>query len=267
MKHQPTIVLTFLLGISILLIFFDLNSKVDALKVFFNYLLAPAPEIALKIIDRQRELGENIVSFVNIHQENRRLKEEINKLKFVETQYDSILRENANLCSSLSLSGKVEYKIIAARVISRDPSNWFRTLIIDKGKNSGIKPDMPVIIYFKDEVNLIGRTAQVENTTAKVLMLTDSVSYVPVKNLRTQETALIKGQEKANLVLDYLLPDSDIKIGDKIITSGIGKVFPPGIPVGQVYEIPIQDNIYYKEVLIKPMISWNKIGVVYLLTK
>lgn len=267
MKRQPAIVLTFLLGVSLLLILFDLNSKIDALKIYFNYLLAPSPEVALRIIDREKELSENMISFVNIHQENSKLKEEINRLKFVQTQYDSLLKENTNLCNLLNLTSKIQYKIISARIISRDPSNWFKTLLINKGKNSGITNDMPVIVFYKDEINLIGRIAQVENNTAKILMLTDSVSYVPVKNIRTQETALIKGQERADLLLDYLLPDSDIKIGDRIATSGIGEVFPSGIPVGQVYEIPNQDNTYYKKVLVRPLISWNKIGIVYLLIK
>ncbi|OGS27392.1 MAG: rod shape-determining protein MreC [Elusimicrobia bacterium RIFOXYB2_FULL_48_7] len=267
MKHQPTIVLILLISISLMLFVFDLTSKIESFKILFNYLLSPAPNLALKIINRQKELGEDIVSFVKIHQENRSLKEEINKLRYVETQNESLRKENSDLTSMLGLSKKSQQKMVAARVISRDPSCWYKTFIINKGRSSGINSNMPVIMFANNEINLVGRVADATKTTAKILLLTDSVSYVPVKNIRTQETGLIKGEEKSMLLLDYLLPFSDVRIGDRIVTSGIGEVFPEGLPVGVVHEVPLQDSIYYKKVLIRPLISWNKIGVVYILTK
>ncbi|OGS20394.1 MAG: rod shape-determining protein MreC [Elusimicrobia bacterium RIFOXYA2_FULL_39_19] len=267
MKQKSSIVFVFLIGISLLIISLDLTEKVESLKIFAQYLLAPNPELALRIIDRNKYLSENFISFVKIHQENQFLKQEINNLCLIKSQYECLLKENDSITNAMGLANKSKYSLLTARVISRDPSDWYKDIIINKGRNSGIQTDMSVVIFENEKMNLIGRVAEVRKNTSKILLLTDPISYVPVKTYRSQETGLVKGQESAELIFNYLMPDSDVKIGDKVISSGIGEVFPEGLPIGLVTSIPKQDNVYYKKVLVKPLISWNKINIIYLIKK
>ena len=266
MKHKPTVVLFFLVSFSLSLILFNLTEKVIVLRDFFGYLIFPAPSLALRIVDKGRQFSENIVSFVLLHQQNQEYKNKIRDLELIRLQYEVLLRENEHLREILKLSGSIRYNMIVARVISRDPTNWFRSIVIDKGRNSDIRDNMPVIVSVENNINLIGRTIETEDSFAKVLLLTDALSNVPVKVERSKETGVVTGQGDMRLLLNYLLPYSDVKIGDKIITSGIGEIFPEGIPLGSVESIYTRKNTYYKQALIRPFVNWNKITMVCILS-
>ena len=267
MKLKPTIFLFILSGLSILFISLDLTEKVTALRNLIHYFLSPCPEIALRIVDKSHLLGENIVSFVRTHQENQKLKKQIEELEYIRERYETILRENSGLREILNIQKRLPYKIYVARVIGRDPNSWFKTIFIDIKNLHFTEKNAPVLSIFKNQICLLGRIVEIENSTAKILLLTDPLSYVPAKVVRSGETGVIVGQNNSELLFDYLLPVSDIRIGDEIITSGVGEVFPEGIPIGTVTEIHSKDNTYFKKATIRPFINWNKINFVFIIQK
>ncbi len=267
MKHKPTIFLFILSGISLLFIILEFTTKVSVFRNLFYYILSPSPEIAIKIVDKTEILGENIISFVKTHQENQKLKQKLYELGNIYEKYETLLKENTELRELLNLQKRTPYKIYVARVIGRDPINWFKTILIDIEKLPFLKKDLPVINIHKNQICLIGRIIEIEGSTANVLMLTDPISHVPVKVIRSGETGIIIGQNTSELLLDYLLPESDIRIGDKIITSGIGEIFPEGIPVGIVHKVIHKNRTYFKQAIVKPFINWNKINLVLVLQK
>jgi len=266
-KHKPTIFLLILSVLSIILILLDLTEKVVAIKNLIHYFLSPVPEIALRIVDKSHLLGENIVSFVKTHQENQKLKKQIEELEYIREKYETILRENSELREILNLKKIFPYKISIAKVIGRDPNDWFKTILVDIENLSLAKKDSPVLSISKNQVCLLGRIVEVQGTTAKVLLLTDALSCVPAKVVRSGETGVIIGQNKSELLFDYLLPLSDIRIGDEIITSGIGEIFPEGIPIGTVSEISSKQNTYFKKAIVRPFINWNKIDFILIVQK
>ncbi|MDI6640744.1 MAG: rod shape-determining protein MreC [Elusimicrobiota bacterium] len=264
MNRKPTIIFLFLITFSLLLVAFDLTEKVAIFKNFIAYVFLPLPNLSMKLIATGKQIQTNIVSIVKTHQENIELKSQLNKLSFIKTQYEVIKEENKNLRAVLKLSERIEYEFITSRIISHDPVNWFKCLIIDKGKLSKLTENLPVATLHNNELCLVGRTVELHNKIAKILLLTDPLSYVPAKIARTQETGVIVGKNKNLLLLDYLLPESNIKIGDKIITSEISEIFPEGISIGTVERILTSDG-YYKQALVKPSISCNQIKTVFVL--
>ncbi|MFN3966738.1 MAG: rod shape-determining protein MreC [Endomicrobiia bacterium] len=261
------IFLFILSGLSILLISLELTEKISAIRNLVYYFLSPSSEIALRIVNKSQILGENIISFVKTHQENQKLKKQIEELELIHRKYETLLRENTEIKALLNIQKRIHYKVFSARVIGRDPTDWFKTILIDTNGLSLVKRNLPVININKNQICLLGRVIDVQKSTAKVLLLTDPLSNVPAKVTRSGETGVIVGQGSSDLILDYLLPESDIKIGDKVITSGIGEIFPEGIPIGTVYKIYSKDNTYFKKAIVKPFISWNKINFVLVIQK
>ncbi|MFH1847886.1 MAG: rod shape-determining protein MreC [Candidatus Omnitrophota bacterium] len=148
-------------------------------------------------------------------------------------QLKDIEMENERLSGLLSFKKKFSYVTVASRVIGRDPSGWGSVIIIGKGKEHGIAPDMAVCT---DE-GLIGKVIETGASWAKVMLIDDPDFSVGVIVQRTRELCIGKGAGGGVCKLVHLSPNDDLKVGDKIVTAGVGNIFPKGIFVGVVSDI------------------------------
>jgi rod shape-determining protein MreC len=125
-----------------------------------------------------------------------------------------------------------ERRVVAtARIVSATSGSVVRSAMISAGRSDGVGPGLPVI----GADGLIGRTIEAGSRSARVLLLTDPASRVPVIIVRTGQPALLVGTNRPSLELrDRVGPDLPLKAGDRLVTSGDGGVFPPGLPVGVV---------------------------------
>lgn len=260
--HKPTIILILLISISIILISLNLTPKIVAIKNVLNYFLFPVPGLAFELKNQAEQLGGNISAFIKLNEENIMLKDRIEKFVHLENEYRTILQENTQLQEILRISKHINYDMISARIIVRNPSDWFRSVIIDKGYEDNIKSDMPVVAIVDAKETLVGRIFEVNKNTSKVLLITDGLSSVSVRAVRSETDGIIEGRGEPYLLLDYLLADSDIKIGDEIVTSGVGGIFPAGLPVGTVCEVFSEKKFYFKQAFVKTAIDLNKINII-----
>lgn len=190
--------------------------------------------------------------------------------------------ENGRLRKQLELKPIVQYPIIHAEIISLDPDNLFRTIIINKGSDDGIKPYMPVIGYQVSSVKnpetgessesihfgIIGKVIQVTRTSSRILPLTDQYSRVGVKVKRTGHWGLLSGQSQLHGLpkLDYISLDVILHEGDVIVTSGDNGVFPKDLPVGTVSK-DINRGATFQEAYVKPAIDIERLDSVMILKK
>lgn len=142
-------------------------------------------------------------------------------------------QENARLKELLSFKQKSPLRLIAARVIGRSPDSWSAGVIIDKGRNNRIVPGMIVIT----PRGLVGKIAESEDTTSKVLLISDPSQGVFSIVQRTRQEGLIGGTLGGNLIMRYLPEEAQISIGDTIITSELSRVYPKGLLIGKVINI------------------------------
>ena len=148
--------------------------------------------------------------------------------------YDELLRENERLRELLNYTADSEYEVATARIIGTMPGKWYQEFTINAGSHAGIESGM--IVYSAD--GLVGKVVYVAGGYARVLSLLDDASGVAVAVERTRDNAVLRAEEDSGqLRLYYLREDADIVPGDKIITSGIGGVYPKGIEVGVVSEV------------------------------
>jgi len=204
-----------------------------------------------------------MVEFKEVKEKNKVLSEEIEVL----LQENAILKEKIiaydRLKKLLELRESFSFQMIPALVISREPGNWFNSIIIDKGSKDGVQKNMAIATYS----GLVGRVVSVEKSSSKVLLILDQRSAVGAMIQRSRDIGVLKGSEKNYCFMEYLSRDADVKIGDLVITSGLGSIFPKGLTIGKVIEVKKDNYALFQEVLIRPQVDFTKLEEVFIVKK
>lgn len=157
------------------------------------------------------------------------------------------------------------YDLAGARIIGRSPSNWYNTLIIDKGSRDGIKKDMAVI----SPDGLVGRVSSVNDNSAQVLLITDREVAVGVVLQETRETnGIVEGLGYNSTLRMRDIPYySKVPEGEQVVTSGISEYYPKGIVVGQIKQIFHEEsNSLLLSATVEPAVDFNKLEEVFVIT-
>ena len=150
-----------------------------------------------------------------------------------------------------------------ARVLSQDPSNLVRYIIVDQGSADGVQVGMPVAT----PQGLVGRVTSVGSNWAKVLLITDPSSSVNAVVQSTRATGVVQGDVNGGLVVKYVPQGEAIKEGDLILTSGMGAGFPKRLVIGQVSSVYKRDIELFQEASIKPTVDFTRLEFVMILKK
>ncbi|MFO7696747.1 MAG: rod shape-determining protein MreC [Anaerolineae bacterium] len=170
--------------------------------------------------------------------------------------------ENEELRRQLDFKSAVpNYQLIAAEVIGRDPSSYLQYLIIDRGLDDGIRQGMPVLT----DAGLVGRIARVSQGSSQVMLLTDSQSSVGAYIQRSRATGVVQGQLGSDLVMNYILQDETVVVGDVILTSGLGGAFPKRLVIGQVVETRQTDVDMHQNAIVAPAVDLGELEMVMVL--
>jgi rod shape-determining protein MreC len=159
---------------------------------------------------------------LDLERENRRLSSELNEMHEMAIQ-------NGRLRRLLAFVDDLDMAALPAQVIGEDAGTWARTLIIDKGSNSGLRSGLAVV----SADGVVGRIIKTAPTSARVLLVTDGSSAVASLIQRTRARGVARGRGD-DLSVEYSLRSDDIRVGDLLVTSGMGGIFPKGLPLGRV---------------------------------
>ncbi|HHV62808.1 MAG TPA: rod shape-determining protein MreC [Firmicutes bacterium] len=200
----------------------------------------------------------------SLRAENEELRMELARLQAEILQLKEYQRENERLRKLLDFDAQAPYKMMAARVIGRDPANWLSVLIINKGKKNGIQRNMAVVTF----EGLVGRIISVTNTTATVLLITDPKSAVGGVLDRSRDLVLVEGQtmDPGLLSVKALTSDVDIRVGDSVISSGYGGIFPKGIMIGRISSISEGKYRVSKRAVAEPAVDFARLEEVLVIT-
>jgi rod shape-determining protein MreC len=201
--------------------------------------------------------------FVDLREENTRLKKELDDLRMQNDLYRELASTHARLRELLQFKESIRSPMAAAQVIGRDPTGWFESILIDKGTHAGLRLNMPVV----DARGVIGRLVAVSPNYSKVLLIIDQNSAVDCLIQRTREKGILKGLPSQLCRLHYVSRAADVAVGDKIVTSGLDRIYPKGLPVGEVTEIADTPWEFFKDVRVKPSADFSKLEEVLVLLK
>ena len=173
---------------------------------------------------------DDALKLVHLFQENARLEKENLQLLHWQQAALTLASENAQLRGLLKLVPESAVSYVSARVIADSGGAYVRNLMVDAGSDAGIARGQAAITG----AGLVGRVEEVGTRAARILLITDLNSRVPVIVERSRQRAILAGDNSERPMLVYLDPAGALKIGDRVVTSGEGGVFPPGLPVGTV---------------------------------
>jgi len=174
-----------------------------------------------------------------------RLQEEVDRLREVEL-------ENHRLKKLLAFKALVPYPMIPARVVGKDFNSWSRTLTLSPGRNAGIRDGMAVI---RPE-GVVGRVTAASAHYALVQLVIDGASDIPVIFQRTRTQGIVEGKITNQCRVKYLNRLADIRVGDRVVSSGLGGVFPKGLLVGTVTSVHKKPYGLFQEVTVTPAVDF-----------
>jgi len=164
-------------------------------------------------------------------------------------------RENVRLRKLLDFKETQTVKTIPARVIGWDISPWRKMIILDRGKNAGLKKDMPIVVA----EGLVGRLFEVGPYTARGLLLIDPESRVTSLASLSRAQGVTEGDGSEMLSLEYLELGSNIELGESILTAGDTGLFTKGILIGTIQAIAKSDDGLHFSAKVKPAVSFKQL--------
>lgn len=250
-----------LLSIAFLLMTFRLTGVVASFRAFLFYWISPSYETVSEGVRAAGGTSTRFVELILAHDENVRLKRKIRNWPLDEAVLNETRAENERLRALIQLRGALPYKTVAARVSGRDTQDWVGAVWIDRGSDDGIVPDSAVMAVKGDPLDekpmvsgIIGRVLECGAGSSKVLLISDPVSSVAIALPRTNDQALLQGNGSFELRLEYLDQAAAVREGDEVVTSGLGGIFPAGLPVGRVSRVLGASSGFLKAV-IRPAVS------------
>lgn len=164
-------------------------------------------------------------------------------------KYDALLAENNRLRELLDSSSKVNEDVLIAEIMSVDLEPFARRIVINKGDIDGVFLEQPLL----DANGVLGQVINIGAFSSTAMLITDPSHALPVQSLRTGARAIAVGVATGNqLKLEHIPNNADIKIGDILVSSGLGGRFPVGFPVGSITHFEIDPSQPFAKVSAKP---------------
>jgi len=253
--------------ISIMLIVLDARfSYLDSFKRLTSTLLSPiyfVVDLPSYVVDWVNDQGSEKAQLIS---ENKYLEGKEIELKARLQAYSNLVLENQKLTQLLDATYTIpEHQIILAHVKSISQSRLKKQVIINKGSKDGVRNKQLVVA----SDGVVGQVTQVTHLYSTVLLVTDPTQHMPVKNVRNGIRGITKGlaTNESGMIVEFIPLDSEVKLGDIFVTSGIGTTYPPGYLVGKVSKIDKPPNAAFLKITLKPMQNMNKLEFILIISQ
>lgn len=200
-------------------------------------------------------LQKSLSHFVQAFQSQEKTQRRIAELESELVRFKETLKENDRLKKLLEFRQTITEKTIAARVLAWDSTPWRKTLILDKGASQGIKKDMAVVVA----EGLVGRVLEVGPLTARVILLMDSDARVSALTDESRAQGVIAGDGSSELKMQYLELEGSASVGETVLTSGLGGMFPKGIRIGKIINIGRDETGLHLTARVEPFVHFTKL--------
>ena len=212
----------------------------------------------------------SIRDLATLRREYNELTGRIARYEQLERSAAEIRQENNRLREQLGFSQNLRYRHIPAEIIGRDHDNLFSAYVVNKGKQAGGAVDMPVIAYHNGTQGLAGKVVHAGAYESLVMPLYDVNCFVASRFSESRYAGIVEGRGNPEdlLLMRFIIKKArdEISIGDMVITSGMGGVYPPGINIGRVSRIYYQETEISMEVELEPSIDFSRLEYVFVIS-
>jgi len=218
-------------------------------------ILGPLQSVSAKATSATREFWEDYLDLLSVREENQRLKAMLKSYEEDLATYREAYTTYLRLQRELDFRKGTDFPPLTARVIGKDPSFWFHTIIVDRGENDGVVEGMVAL----NSNGIVGQVIHVSNNYCKVLLGIAPSSAIDVYIQKSRVRGILKGVGENGYLLHYVLKNAEVKRGDQIVTAGIGGVFASGIPVGTVSAVHRKTRGMFLEIEVEPSVDFQRL--------
>ena len=242
--------------VSCLLLAVDVNSRLlQPLRATLATIVSPIYVIAESPYQVSREARVTLSTRESLIDENARLTQRNLELSQIAQQFVALREENARLRQLLGSRQRLGAKVLVAELIGVVPSPNTFQVEIDKGADAGVFVGQAVI----DADGLFGQVVEVAQFSSRVMLVIDAAHAVPVQVNRNDFRSIAAGTGRVDrLELEYVPITADVRIGDLLVSSGLGGHFPRGYPVGEVVAVVVDPKMTYAQVSARPLAALDR---------
>ncbi len=237
--------------------------KVRLLRLWAIALISPFERVSNATGRGIRESWTNYVYLRNVRQQNLDLQKQVDRLRLQEAALAQDAQEGQRLRTLLEFRQNYAASTVAAQIIGSSGTDQSRLLTLNKGSKDGLKPDMAVIT----PTGIVGKLRDVFPNTSQLLLISDPTAGAGVIFASTRIHAILHGSPVGRILITNLTPDSRIKQGETVLTSGGDGVFPRGLPVGTIESIALDPaHQPYTLITLHPAVDLNQLDEVLVVT-
>lgn len=245
------LVLAFLLFLGVGMLMLPVPAKERLSSFFLSSVFYPVQYLVASVDD-----------YRNVIEENEKLKEQNARLRLELDYARDGMRELTRLRALVRFDNQWDYPIVTARIIGRNPGRMVTTLILNRGISDGLKKDMPVFSMS----GLVGKISKVAAHHAQAQVIADPNLKFSVLNIRTRTIGFAETMD-GKMLTATIPTHAGIQVGDTLVTSGLGGIFPKGIGVGTVSEIQPLDMEVLSLMVIRPFQEVSQLEEVFVMQK
>ncbi len=202
-----------------------------------------------------RDIWRHYFAMVAASQENDQLRKQLARADEMKNVWVEARMANERLRRLTDLEDSFTDAVVFAEVIAKDPTTWFKTVIINKGRRDGLAKGMPALV----PEGIVGQVVEASGHYAKILLIVDRNSAVDALVQRTRVRGILSGASAEQGDLDYVLLKEDVQVGDTIVTSGLDGVFPKGLRIGSVQSVEARPNEMFHTIKVSPFVDFDKL--------
>ncbi len=213
-------------------------------------------------IDRGvRNWWNQYLALQGVYEQNRRLQAKVQELQGELNQLREQALASQRLAALLDFQEKSAMTTLAALVIGRSASNWYRGVVLNKGEDDGIAVEMGVIT----PAGVVGQIVKVASSTSIALLITDPNVAVTGLVQRTRDEGIVQGTAQGFVRMKYIPPLAAVKEGDAVVTSGLTGGFPRGLLIGQVLRVGEREGDLFQTAQVAPVVDFGKLEEVLII--
>lgn len=228
---------------------------VNGAQKLFIAITSPVQKLVTNSIASVQDVWVTYFFSVLAVKENIQLKQQLGEALQIKNHYEELKLENVRLKRFVNFTGRAPDTYVAAQIIARDPSSWFKTIVIDKGSDDGLSVGCPVLV----SEGIVGKIVNVAPASSKVLLIIDRNSAVDALVQNSRVRGIVKGNSEDTCSFVYTLRKEEVRIGEMIISSGMDQVFPKGLAIGSVLKVTKGHSKLFQNIIIRTSVDFDKI--------
>ncbi len=207
------------------------------------------------------EVWTGYIALVDVNQENERLLEQLALLEEENLQYREALVASGHLARIARMRVDFEVPLLPSQVVGQDVSPWFRSVLLDRGRDEAVRSGMPVV----SAGGLVGLVTATSPNASRAMMMLDRRSAVDAIVQRSRARGIVRGTGSGEIEFIFMVRGDDVREGDEIITSGVSGVYPKGLRIGVVTGVQTERSEILHTAEVRPAVDFGRLEQVFVM--